>query len=379
MIKNILFTFAALSLTTLAQTNQLAVPPFVQLVGDGLMGVGWQASSPSFGTVHWKQAPSEEWQTSFYTQDGLKEYGVIQRAAIEGYVLTKPLELFVESKAKGKKGFTAKSDIIKIPPLLSEKGETRFLVITDIHSRPDIYEPLIEKTGKDVNLIVLGGDCVQDPARESAVVNALTKPMATLAAKGLPFLFLRGNHETRGAYGRFLRNHLILPPTGYYGALTLGKLRLIHLDCGEDKPDASPQLFGLTALQPYMKQQAEWFKRETQSEAFQQATFRVVIIHIPVNWNLEQKYWASTQYCSLFTPTLNESGVHAVISGHTHQSTLLHPPVKSPATVYKGPVFIGGSWPLEKQVVTRVEIDEAGMTISLVKSDGTVVATQQFK
>jgi predicted MPP superfamily phosphohydrolase len=378
MKKRIALLLAWAAFSAIAQTNQLAVGPFIQLVGDGQMGVGWQASSPSFGTVRWKQ-DQPEWQTSFYAEDGLKEYGVIQRAAIVGYVPTKPLEVFVESKEKKKNGQTIKSDVVAVPPLLSEKGETSFLMITDIHSRPDIYEPLIEKTGKGVKFIVLGGDCIQDPASEKAVVDALTKPMAALAKKGLPFLFLRGNHETRGDYGRFLRNHLILPREGYYGALTLGNLRLIHLDCGEDKPDDHVQLFGITALEPHMKKQAEWLKQETKSEAFKKAKFRVVLIHIPVNWNLEQNYWATTQYSSLFTPTLNESGIHAVISGHTHRSNLLQSPTNAPVAVFKGPVFIGASWPLEKHVVTRVDVKESEMTISLVKYDGTVTSTQQFK
>ncbi len=362
----------------LAQTNQLAVGPFLQLVGDGQLGVGWQAASPSFGTVNWKQE-QPEWQTSFYAEDGLKEFGVIQRAAIDGYVPTKPLEFFVESKEHKKNGLTTKSEVLKIPPILSEKGETSFLMITDIHSRPDIYAPLIEKAGKDINFIALGGDCIENPASEKAVIDALTRPMASLAQKGIPFLFLRGNHECRGAYGRFLRNHLILPREGYYGALTLGNLRLIHLDCGEDKPDAHVQLFGITALEPHMKKQAEWLKQETKSEAFKKAKFRVVLIHIPVNWNLEQNYWATTQYSSLFTPTLNESGIHAVISGHTHKSNLLQSPTNAPVAVFKGPVFIGASWPLEKHVVTRVDVQENEMSISLIKADGTVTSTQQFK
>ncbi len=366
------------TLAALAQTNQLAVGPFLQLVGDGQLGVGWQASTPSFGTVHWKQE-QPDWQTSFYAEDGLKEFGVIQRAAIDGYVPTKPLELFVESKEHKKKGLTTQSEVLKIPPILSEKGETSFLMITDIHSRPDIYAPLIEKAGKDINFIALGGDCIENPATEKAVVDALTRPMASLALKGLPFLFLRGNHELRGAYGRFLRNHLILPREGYYGALTLGNLRLIHLDCGEDKPDAHVQLFGITALEPHMKKQAEWLKEETKSEAFKKAKFRVVLIHIPINYDLEKKDWAATQYSTLLTPTLNESGIHAVISGHTHRSELLRPPTNSPSAFYHGPVFICASWPLEKQIVTRVDVKESEMTISLVKYDGTVTSTQQFK
>ena len=378
MTKRIASIIAWAAFTAIGQTNQLAVQPFIQIVGDGQMGVGWQASSSSFGTVNWKQ-DQPEWQKSFYAEDGLKEYGEIQRAAIEGYSPTKPLEFFVESKERKKNGLTIKSEILKIPPILSEKGETSFLMITDIHSRPDIYAPLIEKAGKNINFIALGGDCIQNPASEKAVVDALTRPMAALAQKGLPFLFLRGNHETRGDYGRFLRNHLILPRQGYYGALTLGKLRLIHLDCGEDKPDDHVQLFGITALEPHMKKQAEWLKEETKSEAFKKALFRVVLIHIPINWNVEQKYWATTQYSSLFTQTLNDSGINAVISGHTHKSNLLQSPTNAPVAVFKGPVFIGASWPLEKHVVTRVDVTGNEMAISLVKSDGTVLSKQLFK
>jgi hypothetical protein len=47
--------------------------------------------------------------------------------------------------------------------------------------------------------------------------------------------------------------------------------------------------------------------------------------------------------------------------------------------VFKGPVFIGASWPLEKHVVTRVDVQENEMSISLIKADGTVTSTQQFK
>lgn len=134
MIKMLLTTALFLTGSLFAQTNALAVQPFVQLVGDGLMGVGWQAETPSFGTLYWKQ-DQPAWHSSFYAQDGLKEYGGIQRAAIQGYDPTKALDCYVESKETKKNGGTAKSAVVRIPPIVSEKGETSFLVITDIHGQ----------------------------------------------------------------------------------------------------------------------------------------------------------------------------------------------------------------------------------------------------
>ncbi|MCL2104087.1 MAG: metallophosphoesterase [Kiritimatiellaeota bacterium] len=364
---------------------ELRVRPFVQIVGDNQMGVSWLVSGNAFGEARWRQQ-GEEWLKAYYAVDGLREANTpIQRARISGYDPALPLDIqtvSMEMRSFGvyrapAYGKTVTSQPARVSALVSAEGETSFAVFTDVHSRTNCYPLLLPKLGEGLRFIVLAGDNLNDPPTEQKAVEDLFGPMAWFTEQGFACLFMRGNHETRGAFARHLRNYLVLPDDRYYGAMTLGPLRLVWLDCGEDKVDGHKEYYGLNDFEPYMGAQLEWLKREVQGEAFIRAQWRVVVVHIPPKWR-EGREWEGTYRMNAeFAPVLNRAGATAMICGHTHKPEL-QPPSEKEDYGFRGPVFIGGSWPAEKQVITRVDVRRDQLKITMIRADGSVFAEQTW-
>ena len=99
-----------------------------------------------------------------------------------------------------------------------------------------------------------------------------------------PFIFVRGNHETRGKFAREFPDYF--HQVGY-AAFTLGPVRFVILDTGEDKPDTEPVYAGIVDFDGYRIEQAAKLKLEIESKAFKKAAFRIVMMHIPPRFSGE--------------------------------------------------------------------------------------------
>jgi len=55
---------------------------------------------------------------------------------------------------------------------------------------------------------VFNGDVLNDPQTERELTDHLLVPMAWFASRSIPCFFLRGNHETRGAFARRLKDYV---------------------------------------------------------------------------------------------------------------------------------------------------------------------------
>jgi 3',5'-cyclic AMP phosphodiesterase CpdA len=253
-------------------------------------------------------------------------------------------------------------------------------VFNDTHSRVHLYPPLLAKAGASVDFAVLNGDVLNDPQSEKDIAANLLAPMAWFTSRGIPCFFLRGNHETRGAAARTLKGYLTMPDDRYYTAMTVGATRLVLLDCGEDKPDASKEYSGLVDFDPYMERQLAWLEGEIAAPAFKQAAWRIVVVHIPPDWRkAEDTLWhGERRMRERFAPLFDKGKVTAVISGHTHKAELIEP-CPDPARGFRWPVFIGGAHPLANATVIRVDADDAALTIKTIRSDGDVLAEKCWR
>lgn len=373
-------------------TGLIAVQPWAQLMGGDRLGVGWMTASAADGVVEWTQSTepgaNEEWREAWYAEDGLKQAnGTSQRAIISGYDPAKPIRFRARSRPitvfkpyKITFGEAVVSETRSLPALTRPAGAVSFVVFNDIHSRVQLYPPLVAKAGGPIDFAVLNGDVLQDPQSEQEIVDHLLLPMAWFTSRAIPCFFLRGNHETRGAAARLLKGYLPMPENRFYAAMTFGAARVVLLDCGEDKPDTSSEYSGLVDFEPYMEQQLAWLKREIAGPAFQQATWRLVVIHIPPDWRTpEEKIWhGARRVRERFAPLFDEGRVTAVISGHTHRAERVEP-CPDPARGFRWPVFIGGAHPLERATVIRVDAADAALAIRCIRSDGTVLAEQSWK
>jgi predicted phosphodiesterase len=89
------------------------------------------------------------------------------------------------------------------------------------------------------------------------------------------------------------------------------------MDSGEDKDDSNKEYGGLADFARYCKQQQQWLEKEIQSEAFKNAAFRVVLIHIPID--VGPKVELSDRFTAAVGALFEKGKVDVMICGHTHQ------------------------------------------------------------
>lgn len=356
------------------------VKPYVQLTGGDSLAVRWQTALPASAEVFWSQDPGlprAKWHRAFSARDGMVCVNETNHTVVlSGFDPAKAIVLEAVSRVALKfhpydikMGPATGSGVLSLRALLPG-GRVCFAVLNDLHNRNQLI-PLMLKQVEKANpaFVAFNGDCWADPTSEEAALNFLPNPLGLLAEQGAPALFVRGNHEYRGAMARRVRNYLSpLAGGNYYGALTLGNLRLILLDCGEDKPDSEPVYGGFLDCDAYLKEQAAWFEKEIASEAYRAAKWHVVMVHIPPTSLSERgdAWYGPTRLRGCFDALLAKSGIDAMLCAHTHRYQLVKPEESGRAY----PILIGGGPSEERAAVMLVKADERAFSVEVLNAEG---------
>lgn len=223
----------------------------------------------------------------------------------------RPYQIYFGDTLKGKEfSFTTQSRL---------KDTTRFMVVNDIHTNGGRLAGFLKSgnaAGQD--LLIYNGDIVDNFQDESQLLCPIIDTSVLYFASNVPFAFVRGNHEARGIMARKLKEYLDFPDNRYYYSIDQGPVHFIILDCGEDKPDDNRYYYGLTDFDNYRLQQLEWLKKEVKTPAYQNAAFRVYVIHMPI-LRLEAMGYGSLFLYDHFSPVIRDSGADLLIAGHAHK------------------------------------------------------------
>ncbi len=247
---------------------------------------------------------------------------------------------------------------------LDPKAEAfQFDVFQDIHTDPLRLNALLQIPGGDpTELRFFNGDTVSDLSREANIFDGFLDAAVSRFASRSPFIYIRGNHDTRGPLARRLEDYFPTRDGRFYYAFDHGPVRFIVLDSGEDKPDDSPVYAGLVDFDRYRLQEAEWLKAEVKSEAFARSAFRVVLVHMP-------PFGTGTTPESLariWGPILNEAGIDVVLSGHYHRLIRIDPAAGRNAF----PVLCA-----PQNALIRAEVRPEGIGLRVIDTQGAVLET----
>jgi predicted phosphodiesterase len=224
-------------------------------------------------------------------------------------------------------GDTVVSDIFQFRILDPKKSAFRFQVFQDLHGDTAKLESLFQQPGWETSdLLFFNGDTLSSLDNENVIFNGFLDLAVGRFARNLPFIYIRGNHDTRGALARHL--HEYFPPRNgrYYYAFDHGPVHFVILDSGEDKPDDSPVYAGLADFDRYREAQAEWLRQEIRTEAFTNAAFRIFLIHMPPYGGGKGTLAHGVDHLTkLWGPLLNEGGADLVLSGHYHRFFKIEP------------------------------------------------------
>jgi UDP-2,3-diacylglucosamine pyrophosphatase LpxH len=264
-------------------------------------------------------------------------------------------------------GETIYSEVYSFKTFPERAEEVRWLVFNDIHDMPGSFGHLLKLNGTDpYDFVFLNGDMFNLQVDEEQIIEHLVQPCTSLFATQRPLLFSRGNHETRGPFALQLKKYFSYPQD-YFFYFMAGPVFVIALDTGEDKADDHAAYHGFVDFNAYREQQALWMEKLMQSDAYKQARFRVIMMHIPTHYT---KGAAGELHCrSVFTPLFDQYKVDLVISGHTHRYGV-HPPVQAR---HSYPIVIGGGPDAGTRTLMKVKATQQELAVQLLDDTGKVV------
>jgi 3',5'-cyclic AMP phosphodiesterase CpdA len=271
-------------------------------------------------------------------------------------------------------GGTIQSETYSFTTLPEVPASVSWLIMNDIHDRPASIPHLAGMhPEKDYDFMFFNGDVFDYQTDEQQIVDHMLQPCTSAFASQIPFLYVRGNHETRGKYRLDLHHYFSNPDKREYFSFTHGPAHIIVLDTGEDKPDDTEVYAGIVDFDGYRQEQALWAEEVMKSKAFKKAKYKVVLMHIPTFYSGD---WHGTMHCrELFAPLFNKYGVDITISGHTHQHGV-HPPV---AGQHNYPVIIGGGPKEGNRTLIKVEADARRLLLTMLDDGKKEVGRYEIK
>lgn len=375
----------ALSLAAACAAQPMAVDhgPYLQEVtADGATFV-FHTSRPAYAEVEVRPAGTDSVRTFWQSAHGLKaaatDFFAVEAAALrpatayEYRIRAREIRRFEPYRVTfGDSAVTAWTPFRTLDP--ARRGGS-FFVVSDMHSRPQLLDTLLQlldyRTCTD---FVYAGDMMNymEQGGEEPFTSFIDESVRRFASEK-PFIYVRGNHETRGNLARTLPHYFPTRSGKLYGAQRLGDVMLVYLDSGEDKADTHPVYAGLTDFDAYRTEQAEWLKGIVAGDDWRNARYRIVISHFPLvedrQMEAEGTWSGWLDAIAKFLPVLRGAGADLLVSGHTHHFAY-HPAGSAGADF---PVVVQGY-----SSAARLDCADGKVRVRVVDESGRSLLDQTF-
>lgn len=260
-------------------------------------------------------------------------------------------------------GDTISSKTYPFKTLNPKEKEVSWLVLNDIHDRPESFKELIElNQNKPYDFVFLNGDMFDYQTDENQIINHLLNPCSLFSTEK-PFMFVRGNHETRGKYSRNLLDYYYNYDKKEYYSFKMGPVFTIVLDTGEDKKDSHPVYGGTVNYDSYREEQAIWLEKQMKSKAFKNAPFRVVMMHIP-HYHSDEEH-GTTECRRLFGTLFEKYKIDLFIAGHTHEYGIFEP-----SKEHSYHFVIGGGPETGTRTLIRIDANPEVLNLQMLNDSG---------
>ena len=217
------------------------------------------------------------------------------------------------------------SEDYSFTPVDSSDG-LKYYVLADVHSA---YEGAANAAAKQGNLdfLVILGDTVSMVESEKDA-NATTALASTITHGSIPFVYARGNHEIKGETAEDLYKYVGSKNQKFYFTFSLGNVKGIVLDMGEDHDDDWWEYYETAQFDLYRDEQTALLQECIDEGFFDGCDYRMVLCHIPVTFvNYRHNH---EPYKAQWTELINELEVDIMLSGHQHDLTVFAPDTVEP-------------------------------------------------
>lgn len=346
--------------------------PYLQNPSTDEMTVMWLTNVPSRSWVEYGTDTLNMKRARSFVEGEMMANNTINRIRLENLqsdtkyyyrVVSQEITLFQPYHKEF--GDTIKSPIYSFKTWGNQQKDFTAVIFNDIHDNYNLFDKLCDQIKNiDYNIVFFNGDCIADVQSEENAVRSISHYTQKVNGTNIPTIFIRGNHETRGAYSMYLWN--LLGKVGAehsYGGFNIGDTRFTLLDCGEDKPDNHREYSDMNDFTQYRIDQAEFLKKEIASKQFKEAKKKVLIHHIPIYGKNIGDY---TPCKDLWEPVLNKMEFNLSLNAHIHRFEYV--PTGELKNAY--PVVIGGGSDEKSATVSILQKTGDKMTLNVLNTKG---------
>ncbi len=288
--------------------------------------VCWETAEPSGAGVEFREAGRKTRHEAWETVGGqIRADRRLHRVELTGLKAGAVYEYRLLTAMPDSLDVAWEPTFRKLTAFDPEKIKTAALLTSDIHGQPKVLAALLRHGGVETaDFVALLGD--SSSALESAprdIYGGYLDEYVRLTNGAKPLIMVRGNHEWRGRDAVRWFDFFAAPDGLAFQAFRHGPVLYVVLDSGEDKPDGSPRAAYtyLNRSPEWMARQRRWLQQLTQSPEFRDATFRVVLTHIPTHGQAEghgpqtmRRYFGD-----LLNSDAPDQRIHLMIAGHEHR------------------------------------------------------------
>lgn len=260
-------------------------------------------------------------------------------------------------------GETVVGDFYEFSTMDPVTSDFSFGVVADLHENAVILDELNSiKPLEEFDMMFLNGDFLNWIGEEERIFSGFLDAAVKTFATETPFIFIRGNHETRGPGAREVMSYFPHHSGQNYYSLDHGGVHFVILDGGEDKPDDHPVYAGMADFDSYRSEQAEWLREEVQTDAFRKAAYRIVITHMPMSTDPGRH--GSYDIYEKWGPILNQANVDLMINGHKHRYNW----IEAGEEEYNFPTIVLG-----KEMIMDTKVSGQRLDVSVTNTEGKIV------
>jgi predicted phosphodiesterase len=261
--------------------------------------------------------------------------------------------------------------------------QIRIFHIADAHDRVESPVLAAQAMEGNIDLLILNGD-IPNHSGQLENFDAIYRICAEITQGGIPCVFSRGNHDTRGIYAENIAEYTPTQHGNSYFTFHVGKLWGIVLDCGEDKADSHPEYGNTVCCHAFRKRETAFLKKVAQSQEYNRYLHKLVIVHKPISFvqnppfDIEQDIYK--EWCDILK---NEIKPDLMLSGHLHRLAVWKPGCPEDHLGQPCPVVVG-SKPLKGKdgklgfVGSAITLDAGQITVQFVDDQKNVLEEVQI-
>ncbi len=298
-------------------SEQVAHGPFLSNPAQNTMTISWATAGLSAAMLEYKKEGTGKWE-EFPVG---RENGILRRnsrlhiAHLSGLEADTSYQyrLLNWSSLLHKRVFFPQQAPLTFRTLSAAPCAFSFAACSDIHSNVMMLKTLMQLPEvRETTFLVNLGDMLSRMSGPDAFYDGFLDLQSGVYAKEKPLVFVRGNHEQVGIFAADYLQMLPHPSGKTYYTFQHGAVFFLVLDAGDDKADEPG---GLSCNSQLQEEQRLWLQLVAQSEAYQKASFRIALLHMPP-YNDEYSSMASR---SILSGIPESRPLDLLLCGHVHQ------------------------------------------------------------